>query len=167
MGKNDNTDKARDPQELPRWNSGPKVDYYERDKAELWKQPETAKDNENNNQTSSAKDSDDLLDDEWNERIAGWNKRDAYKSLAENVLKAKTLERKESQDQQTLQEAETALSALNKYMTENNLPEDDNGFRAALEKTNMYKDFMTQTKGKIKALPHKWGRGGTFEWCGC
>ena len=75
-------------------------------------------------------------------------------------MKAKTLERKESQDQQTLQEAETALSALNKYMTENNLPEDDNGFRAALEKTNMYKDFMTQTKGKIKGVsPHKNGAG--------
>jgi hypothetical protein len=125
-----------------RWNAGGKVDHSIKDKQELYTRIE--KEKRPKDQEGDIKD--DLMskDEEWNERLASWNKRDAYRSLAENVLQAQTLESKEGEAQKTLREAETAMSALERYMNENNLPEDDDGFRAALEKTNMYKNIVAR-----------------------
>ena len=129
-----------------RWNSGVKVDHWAKDKAELYgggKGKGSFVDGTNDEEQID-NGADGPKGEEWEERLASWNKRDAYRSLAANVLQAQDLERKEEQAQKTLQEAETAMTALERYMQEHNLPEDDNGFRAALEKTNMYRDLMTK-----------------------
>ena len=135
---------TRPKEETPKWNSGHvKVDYQRRDLAELYGTKLDSK-SKGSGVVKSEKDA-------WDEKLDKWNKRNAYKALAENVLESRIITEEGAKDIKTLNEAETTLHAMKTYLDKTFDKEEDlteENFRNALMKTNMYREMFINENNK-------------------